>query len=113
MILLYWKDLLIKSRIKEFAQARSIELKFARNLEEVSATVGAGQVKRLIVDLSAGPAFAQQFAGIVGAEFESIGVVAHVDLETEKAAIAAGFTQVIPRSALVKNLDGHLQSDVD
>jgi len=96
---------MIKSRIKEHAQARGIQIKFARNLEEISALQRDNGVKRLIVDLSAGVDFAKSFKDIIDSRIESIGVIAHVDLDTQTAAKEAGFSEVIPRSLLVKNLE--------
>lgn len=104
MIILYWKDLMLKSRIKEHALAREIELKFVKNIGELAILLQDKAAKRLIVDLSAGPEFASAFASILTPEIESFGVIAHVDLDTQKAAKEAGFSQVIPRSALVKNI---------
>lgn len=96
---------MIKSRIKEHALARGQEIKFARNLEELTLFQKEVGIKRLIIDLSAGAEFASSFTTILNPKIESIGVIAHVDLDTQAAAEAAGFSEVIPRSLLVKNLE--------
>ena len=90
--------------MKEHAAAHNLEIKFAKNQEELCAYIKEPLAKRLIADLSAGPEFANSFFGLLDGAIESIGVVAHVDLETQKAAQAAGFSRVIPRSMLVKDM---------
>ena len=104
MIALYWKDLMLKSRIKEHALARGIDLKFAKTFEELATFLKDNKVKRLIVDLSSGAEFASSFAPILQANLESFGVIAHVDTATQQAALQAGFSKVIPRSVLVRDL---------
>ena len=105
MTILYWKDLMLKSRIKENALARGIELKFAKNLEEIVALSKNSEHKRLIVDLSSGSEFAKSFKNLLSGFEQSIGVIAHVDQETQKVALEVGFTSVIPRSVLVRDLE--------
>lgn len=95
---------MLKSRIKEHALAKSIDIKFAKNLEELKTYIESGTIKRIIVDLTAGPEFANSFAAILNQRVESWGVIAHIDLDTQEAALGAGFTKVIPRSVLVKDL---------
>lgn len=95
---------MLKSRMKEHASANEIEIKFAKNHAELCSLIKEPLTKRLIVDLSAGPEWASSFTDILNENVESIGVVAHVDLETQKAAQAAGFSRVIPRSVLVRDL---------
>ena len=77
MIIVYWKDRMLKSRIKVHALASSIDIKFAKNLEELKTYIESATIKRIIVDLTAGPEFANSFAAILNQGVESWGVIAH------------------------------------
>lgn len=112
MILIYWKDLLLKSRIKECAQAISATILFAKNPDELDQLLTEHQqnIKRVIVELNAGPEIARALAAKINRRCDSVGVISHVDIETQTAAQDAGFTKVIPRSKFVQDLERLLSS---
>ena len=94
------------SKIRAVAEAVGVELSFPRNKDVLMEKASEAQL--IIVDLhnqKVDPvALAKELPGI-----KLIGFFSHVHTDLQRAALAAGYDQVIPRSAFVRDLPKILQ----
>jgi hypothetical protein len=107
MLLIYWKDLILKSRIKE--NAGNTEISFASSSNKLCEFLADPKYTRLIVDLSTqsnsmGADFIEAIKPLLRPELESIAVISHIDLKAKSLAQDAGFRMIIPRSVFVQEL---------
>ncbi len=102
-------DLFFASKIRGTAQQLSLSVTFARTKDGLIEAALQERPALIICDLHA-----QQIDPIELArdlkenhllrEIPLVGFLSHVQVELQKAAQAAGFDQVLPRSAFTKNL---------
>ena len=109
MLLIFFKDLILKSRIKEAASGK--EIIFAKSADELSALLKNPKFTRLIIDLSSNPDLIEKIKPALHDRLESIAVISHVDIKSHKSAQEAGFRMVIPRSKFVNELNILLDCD--
>jgi hypothetical protein len=86
-------DLMLSSRVVEGLGAAGHEV------EVVVALPGTIDADVLICDLDAVDA-----AAVAAAPVPALGFYSHVDVDTKRAAEAAGVDQVVPRSKMVREL---------
>ena len=102
MLLIYWKDLILKSRIKE--NSGTNEICFASSPDKLAELLKDPKYSRLIVDLSSQSDLVSAIQGLLRPNLESIAVISHVDLKAKSSAQEAGFRMIIPRSVFVQEL---------
>ncbi|HEV2768598.1 MAG TPA: hypothetical protein VGV40_00235 [Solirubrobacteraceae bacterium] len=98
-------DLLFASNVQGALRAAGHEVELASGAEDLSGRVGAYDV--LVVDLTTdvvdGVALVEDLRGDGGlGEVRTLGVYAHVDIETKRRADTAGFDLVVPRSRMAR-----------
>ena len=104
MILALVDDLLFRSKIREVARRTGAEIVFARTAADVAEAARA-RPSLAVVDLHAekldplGSLAALRAEGI-----PAIGFFAHVQTDLARAALEAGATEVMPRSAFAMKL---------
>lgn len=104
MILALVDDLLFRSKIREVAKQVGADVRFPRTAAEAVEAARA-RPALAVVDLHAdkldplGTLAALQEQGV-----QSIGFFAHVQTDLARAALEAGATQVMPRSAFAMRL---------
>jgi len=102
------KDLVLKSKIKEWAASsgQAEKLVFLRTVEDVPTALT--DCSHLVLDLNLVEAQLSSLVAIVRASAPGIkitGFGAHVDKELHGAAKALGLDAVLPRSKFFSNLD--------
>lgn len=102
MLIFYFKDLILKSRIRETAGQQSVT--FAKSVTELAELLKNPAYSGVVADLSADAKLAAEFKSVLREDLNSIAVISHVDLDTQKAAIEAGFKTVMPRSRFINEL---------
>jgi len=106
-VVAFMDDLLFLSRIREAAKGAGVEVKSARNLEQLAkAAPGAATI---FVDLDSGriptaEALAALKADPALATVPVVGFFSHVHVERAAAAREAGVHRVLARSAFVQEL---------
>jgi CheY-like chemotaxis protein len=107
-------DLMFASRISSTAKALGVAIRFARSPESIVEAVRSGSPRLVIFDLNSRQvrpleAIASLKADPELAAVPTIGFVSHVEAELIAEARAAGFDQVMARSAFVTQLPQLLQ----
>ena len=101
-------DMFFASKIRAVAEAVGVEVSFPRNKDVLIEK--ARDAKLIIVDLhnqKLDPIeLARQLSGV-----KLIGFFSHVETELRQKALAAGYDQVLPRSAFVRELPQILNAD--
>ena len=99
-------DMFFASKIRAVAEAVGVEINFPRTREALIEK--AREARLIIVDLhnqKIDPIeLARQLSGI-----KLIGFYSHVETELRQRALAAGYDEVLPRSAFVRDLAQILQ----
>ena len=94
------------SKIRAVAEAVGVEISFPRNKDVLMEKASGARL--IIVDLHNqkvdAVALATELPGI-----KLIGFFSHVQTDLQRAALAAGYDEVIPRSAFVRDLPQILQ----
>jgi CheY-like chemotaxis protein len=104
MILALVDDLLFRSKIREVAKRAGAEIVFPRNPAEVSEAARA-RPSLAVVDLHADKLDPLGSLAALRAEgIPAIGFFAHVQADLARAALEAGATEVMPRSAFAARL---------
>jgi DNA-binding NarL/FixJ family response regulator len=106
VIVMLVQDLMFGSRIREAARATGAEVRTARTLDALREAA-ALHPSAVIVDLDKPPLDPGEVAAVVRAEAPEaklVGFFSHVETATGRAAREQGYTQVLPRSAFVKEL---------
>jgi CheY-like chemotaxis protein len=109
-------DMFFASKIRAVAEATGVEISFPRSKEALVEKARATQPEVILADLH------NQKVDIVGLARELkadeqlraiklIGFFSHVEVELQRNALAAGFDQVIPRSAFARDLPKILAAD--
>lgn len=107
MIVALVSDLMFLSRIREAARVAAVEVKAARTPEDVAAAAGTARLVVLDLDdvrLRPLEAVAALRASEGGGALPVVGFFSHVDEAKAQAALAAGVTRAVPRSAFVRLL---------
>lgn len=104
MILAAVDDLLFRSKIREVAKRAGVEVVFARTAAEVMGAADR-QPSLAVIDLHASAIDPLRSLSTLRAlGIPTIGFFAHVQTDLAQAALAAGATQVLPRSAFAMRL---------
>ena len=94
-------DMFFASKIRATAEALGVEVSFPRSKEAVAEKARDAQL--VLVDLHNqkidAVELAQQLSGV-----KLIGFFSHVETELRQKALAAGYDEVLPRSAFVRDL---------
>ena len=94
-------DMFFASKIRAVAEALGVEISFPRNKDALIEK--AREARLVLVDLhnqKMDPIeLAKELSGI-----KLIGFFSHVHVDLQRAAVAAGYDQVLPRSAFVRDL---------
>ena len=94
-------DMFFAAKIRAVAEAVGVEISFPRSREALVEK--AREARLILVDLHnqrMDPLeLARELSGI-----KLIGFFSHVEVELQRKAVAAGFDQVLPRSAFVRDL---------
>jgi CheY-like chemotaxis protein len=105
MVVALVEDLLFRSKIREVARRAGVDVLFPRTATEAATTARALKPSLAVVDLHAekldplGSLAALRAEGI-----PAIGFFAHVQTDLARAALEAGATEVMPRSAFAARL---------
>lgn len=103
-------DLFFASKIRGTAEALGVPVRFARSIQAMIEAARLAQPSMVICDLHSQKVDPIQLARQLKADdqlrsIRLIGFFSHVQTELQREAEAAGFDQVLPRSAFTKNLD--------
>jgi CheY-like chemotaxis protein len=110
-------DLFFASKIRGTAEALGVPVRFARSVQEMIAAARLEQPSMVICDLHSQRVDPIELARELKADDQLcsiplLGFFSHVQTELQREAEAAGFDQVLPRSAFTKNL-GRILSGVE
>ena len=102
-------DLFFASKIRGTAEELGITASFARDIDSMLKAARRDQPSLIICDLHAQRIDPIDLASQLKADAQLraiplLGFFSHVQTELQRQAAAAGFDQVIPRSAFAKNL---------
>jgi CheY-like chemotaxis protein len=107
-------DMLFASKIRSTADALGVEISFPRSKEAIVEK--ARDARLILIDLHN-----QKFDAVaLAVELKAnealsriplVGFFSHVEVELQRNALAAGFDQVLPRSAFVRDLHRILSTD--
>lgn len=106
-------DMFFASKIRSTAEAMGVEISFARNREALIEQ--AREARLIVVDLHHQHIDAVALASDLKANRETanirlVGFFSHVETELRQRALAAGFDEVLPRSAFSRDLPEILRS---
>ncbi len=108
-ILVFCDDLIFTSKITATARAKGIDAAVAKTQDSLVGKLLAEPVGCVVVDLhNASLNWAALFAALGTGRPRFVGFGSHVDVETLKAARAAGCDLVMPRSQFVNRLEDDL-----
>jgi hypothetical protein len=94
-------DMFFKAKIRAVAEAVGAEISFPRTKEVLLER--AGQADLVIVDLQNQKIDPLSLPAELGAT-RLLGFFSHVEVELQRQAVAAGYHQVMPRSAFARDL---------
>ena len=102
-------DLFFASKIRGTAEALGVTVRFARSVEAMIEAARLDQPSLVICDLHSQKVDPMELARALKADvqlrsIQLLGFFSHVQTELQRQAEAAGFDQVLPRSAFTKNL---------
>jgi hypothetical protein len=100
-------DMFFASKIRAVAEAVGVEISFPRTKE--SLIEKAREAKLVIVDLHNQKIDPLSLPAELG-DVRLLGFFSHVEVELQRQAVAAGYTQVIPRSVFSRELPQILSS---
>lgn len=104
MILAALDDLLFRSKIREVAKRAGVDVVFARTAAEVVSAADR-RPSLAVIDLHASAIDPLKSLSTLSARgIPTIGFFAHVQTDLAEAALAAGATHVMPRSAFATRL---------
>lgn len=95
-------DLMLSSRVVEGLGAAG------HTVDVVPGVPGSSDAEAVVCDLDAVEA-----AAVVGLELPALGFYSHVEVETRRAAEAAGIDVVVPRSRMVRELPALVEGLLD
>src|SRR5262245_6844015 len=107
-------DMFFASKIRSTAEALGVEIRFLRKLDQLSTLTSEEKPDLIIADLhnqKIDPALLARTLKESDAlkSVPLVGFFSHVETELQRAALAAGFDQVVPRSVFSRDLAGILQ----
>src|SRR5687767_7531991 len=102
-------DMLFAAKIRATAEALGVEIKFHRRAESLMAAAAEQSPDLIIIDLHNEKVDAIEFGRQLKVNEGSraiplLGFFSHVQTDLHRAAIEAGFDQVIPRSVFSRDL---------
>jgi CheY-like chemotaxis protein len=102
-------DMFFASKIRATAEALGVNIKFHRRLDSLVAAAGEQSPDLILVDLHNEKLNAIELALQLKANESSksiplLGFFSHVQTDLQRAAIEAGFDQVVPRSVFSRDL---------
>jgi CheY-like chemotaxis protein len=102
-------DLFFASKIRGTADQIGSRVKFSRSIPDAAAKAREEAPTLIIADLNASCCDVLELARALKSDDALLGIpllgfFSHVQTELQQAAIAAGYDQVMPRSAFTKNL---------
>src|SRR5215813_14468912 len=106
-------DLFFASKIRATAESLDLDLRFARSLDSLAEIIASHQPDLMLVDLHNKKVDAISVAKLVRKEAHAstvplLAFFSHVEVELQRAALAAGYDRVIPRSVFSRDLAGIL-----
>jgi CheY-like chemotaxis protein len=109
-------DLFFASKIRGAAEQAGVPITFGRSVDAVIEAVRRDPASLIIVDLHTQKVDPIGLATRLKGDDQTrsiplIGFFSHVQVELQREATAAGFDQVMPRSAFVKRLSEMLSTD--
>ncbi len=115
-ILAVLDDIFFASKIRGAGEQVGAQIQFVKSIDAAIDKARDETPALVIVDLNAGCCDAMELARTFKGDdnlkaIPLLGFFSHVQTELQQAALAAGFDQVIPRSAFTKNLAAVLQGD--
>ena len=108
-------DMFFASKIRATAEALGVDIKFHRQLDSLFAAAGEQSPDLILIDLHNEKLNAIELARALKAKEGSraiplLGFFSHVQTDLQRAALEAGFDQVIPRSIFARDLAKILKS---
>jgi CheY-like chemotaxis protein len=109
-------DMLFASKIRATAEALGVNIKFHRGLDSLVAAAGEQSPDLILVDLHNQKLDAIELARQLKSNESSrrislLGFFSHVQTDLQRAAVEAGFDQVIPRSVFSRDLAAILKPE--
>ena len=108
-VIAFMDDLMFLSRIRAAAAAREVPVVTVRAVPDLVAACRQG-ARLVIVDLDSRLPTSEAIAAVraepATAGLPIVGFFSHVHAERAQAALAAGITRALPRSAFVRELEG-------
>jgi len=102
-------DMLFASKIRTTAEALGVSIKFHRQIDSLVTAAGEQAPDLILIDLHNEKLNAIELARALKANDSTkgiplLGFFSHVKTDLQRAAIEAGFDQVIPRSVFSRDL---------
>ena len=102
-------DMFFASKIRATAEALGVDISFVRSQESLLQKAREKKPDLVVVDLHNQKLSAADVAGTIRGDDQFhevwlLGFFSHVQVELQRAAVAAGFNQVIPRSVFASEL---------
>ena|SRR6266436_1659511 len=102
-------DMFFASKIRATAEALGVSIKFHRRLDSLVAAAAEQAPDLILVDLHNEKLNAIELARLLKAnedlsKIRLLGFFSHVQTDLQRAALAAGFDDVIPRSVFSRDL---------
>ena len=109
-------DMVFMSKIRATADSLNVTIRFVRNIDTLFSVAGESRPALIIVDLHTEKLDPLELARRLKSDAELstvplLGFYSHVETEVRDQARAAGFDQVMPRSAFSANLAQILAPD--
>jgi len=109
-------DLFFASKVRGTAEQVGTEVQFVKSIAAAAEKAREKVPALVIVDLNAGCCNPVELARAFKSDdklnaISLLGFFSHVQIELQQAALAAGFDQVMPRSAFTRNLADILRSE--
>jgi FixJ family two-component response regulator len=101
-------DMFFASKIRAVAEALGVEISFPRNKDALIEK--AREARVVLVDLHNQKMDPMELAKDLSG-MKLIGFFSHVEVELQRKAVEAGYAQVLPRSAFVRDLPKILTAD--
>lgn len=109
LIIAVVEDLFFASKIRGTGEQVGSRVQFVKSIPDAMAKAGAENPALVVVDLNAGCCDAVELARAFKGDdnlntIPLLGFFSHVQAELQQAALAAGFDNVMPRSAFTNQL---------
>ena len=109
LILAVVEDMFFAAKIRATAEALGVDIKFHRRVDSLLAASLEQVPDLILVDLHNEKVNAEELAGLLKGKDELkaiplLGFFSHVQTDLQRAALAAGFDQVMPRSVFARDL---------